>query len=75
MHRQEGNLRQTFEQAFRLGAAVRLHVSDDDVGAAGQGGARGLEHGVGLADARRGAEENAQPTAPRLGLCSLDVGQ
>jgi hypothetical protein len=74
-HRQEGQLREAFEQSFRLGPPMRLDVAHDDIGAAGQRRARSLEHGIGLADARRGAEENAQPPAPRPGLLSLHVRQ
>ena len=57
-----------FGKGGGLGAAVGLDPPDHDVDAFRAPGARGLEHGVGLADARRRAEEDLEPAArPRLG--------
>ena len=56
--------RQDFEpmnERARLGAAVGLDEADDDIDAFVLEAPRVLQHGVGLADARRGAEEHLQP--------------
>ena len=63
------------EQALGLVAAMRLDVADDDVGPGRLGGERRLEHGVGLADAGRGAEEDPQSPAARPRLLGLDLCQ
>ena len=47
----------------RVGAAVGLHQSDDHVGSPGEPAVRLAEGGVGLSDARRGAEVDAQDPA------------
>ena len=52
---------EALEQRAGLGAAVRLDEADDDVDALGLEAARARQHRVGLADARRGAEEHLQP--------------
>ena len=44
-----------------VGAPVGLDEPDDDVNALAAEGVRILEHRIGLADARRGADINAQP--------------
>ena len=48
------------QQRFGFLAAVRLHDADDDVVAVLAPGAGRLQHGVGLADAGRGADEDPQ---------------
>ena len=52
-----------FHERARLGAAVRLDEADDDVDALVLEAAGALQHGVGLADAGSGAEEDLQPAA------------
>ena len=59
------------EQRLGLGAAVGLDAADDHVDALSAGAARGLEHGVGLADAGGGAEEDLQPAARRAAFALL----
>ena len=59
------------EQLGGLLAAVRLHHRRDHVGAALQPAVRLAEHGVGLADAGRGAEIDAQLPALALVVASL----
>ena len=63
-HLERRQLFETVHQAFRFEPAVRLHVSDDQIDAGGACGACGLEHGIGFADARDGAEEDFQTPAP-----------
>ncbi len=70
-HLREGQLLQPLQQLFGVAATVRLDVSDDEVRAPRACGARRLEHRVGLADTGRGAEEDAQATAPRPRLVVL----
>ena len=53
------------EQRRRFGASVRLDDADDDVGAVGLEAAGARQHGVGLADAGRGAEKDGE-LAPRV---------
>ena len=53
------------ELRLGVGAAVGLDEPDDDVDALAAEGVRVLEHRVGLADARRGADVDAQPRALR----------
>ena len=50
-----------FDERARLGAAMSLDEPDDDIDAFVLQALRVLQHGVGLADARRGAEKNLQP--------------
>ena len=59
-HLEHGQLLEPADQAFRFETAVGLDVSNDQVDAGGARRARRLEHGVGLADARDGAEEDFQ---------------
>ena len=54
---------ESFDQRARLGAAVRLDEPDDDVDAFVLQAPRVLQHGVGLADAGRGADKNLQPAS------------
>ena len=54
---------ETLEQSLGLGAAVRLDEPDHHVDALALQLARGVEHGVGLAHARRRAEEDLEPAA------------
>ena len=63
------------QQGVGFGPTVGLDVPDDHVDAFGMSLARGLEHGVGLPDSRRRAEEELQlaPGLPRLLL--LDPGE
>ena len=61
---------QTFRQGARFRPTVRLDETDDDVDAVQLQGPRLRQHGVGLADAGRGAQKDAQlaarfdPSAP-----------
>ncbi len=59
---------EAFEQDLGFRAAVGLDHGDDHVGAFAQPGPAGLQHLIGLADARRGAEEDLEP--PRLSFCA-----
>ncbi len=54
------------QHRLRLDAAVGLDHPGDDVDALGEAPARRLQHGVGLADARRRAEEDLQLAGARL---------
>ena len=71
----ERQLLQPFEQALGLLAAVRFDVADHDVRALGLAFARGLEHGVGLAHAGAGAEENLELAALLPGFVLLHARQ
>ncbi len=69
---------QRFEHALGFAPAVRLDVTDHDVGPRRPGRNRRLEHRVGLADPRRRSEEDTQPPAARprfigLHLCEQSV--
>ena len=66
---------QAEHQGLRFRPAVRLDVADHDVHALLGHLAAGLEHGVGLADARRRAEEDFQLPPRLLGLFGLHAGQ
>ncbi len=59
----------------RLGPPVRLDPADHHVDTRGALGARRLEHGVGLADAGGGAEEDLEASALRVGLVAPDALQ
>ena len=63
------------EQPGGLGAAVGLDDADHHVEALGPFGARRLQHGVGLPDARRGAEEHLELAPPRPGLFVVDAAE
>jgi len=63
------------EERLGLRAAVRLDVADDHVDAVRALLARRLEHGVGLAHARRGAEEHLELAALLTRLLLLDPGE
>ena len=52
-----------FDERARFGAAMRLDEPDDDIDALTLEAPRVLQHGVGLADAGRGAEKNLQPAS------------
>lgn len=56
-------MRQAAEQGFGLGAAVGFHHAGNQPHALAQLGVGGLEHGVGLAHAGGGAEEDFEPAA------------
>ena len=56
----KGQLFETGHQTFRREAPVGLDVTQDDVDACGARLACRLEHAVGLADTRRGAEKYFQ---------------
>ena len=73
--RWRGRTLQPLEQAGRLGAAVGLDDADDDVEAFGALGAGGLEHGEGLPDAGRGAEEDLELAAARSRRLGLDAAE
>ena len=55
---------QPVEQGGRLAAAMRLDQADDDIDAVRLQPPRPRQHGIGLADAGRGAEKQRQPAAP-----------
>ena len=57
---------EALQQRLGLLAAVRLDHADDDVHALLQLGARRLQHLVGLADARRRADEDLEPAGAAL---------
>ena len=61
-----GNDLEAFEQRLGLAPPMRLDDADDDIDALAPLGLRRQQHLVGLADARRGAEENLQPAAAFL---------
>ena len=63
------------QQRLGLGAPVRLDAADDDVDALGALLAGRLEHGVGLADAGGGAEEDLELAACLAGFLLLDAGE
>ncbi len=66
---------QAFEQRLGFRAAVQLDIADDHVDARGGLLARGFEHGIGLADARRRAEKYLQMTARRCAGLALHALQ
>ena len=74
-HRKRWQPLQAFQQAFRLDAAVGLHVADDDVGSTRTQTAGRLEHRVGLADTGRGAEEDAQTSTLGARLFGLNTSE
>jgi hypothetical protein len=65
VHLEQGQLLKPAHQALSFETAVGLDIPDDQVDPFGAGRARGIEHGVGLTDARRGAEKELQ--APSIG--------
>ena len=72
----DGRLRQDFEareQCRRFAAAMRLDDADHDVVALVVAAARGLQHRIRLADARRRAEEDLQAPAMALLFFSLQL--
>jgi len=68
-------LRQARQQRLGLGAAMGLDDADDDVDALLLLDARGRQHGEGLADARRRAEEQLELAPAGLDLFVLEFGQ
>ena len=62
-------------QRLGLGAPVGLDVAGDDIDAGGALLVGGLEHGVGFADAGRGAEEDFQLALGRASLFGLHPRQ
>jgi len=60
---------QPVEQQFGLGPAMGFQDADDQVGLLLQPALRRLQHGIGLPDAGRGAEEYLEP--PPFGLLQL----
>src|SRR6185312_11558223 len=74
-NRPQGKSLEAFEQALGLDSSVRLDVPNHDIGAAGPCGARGFEHGVGLADTSRGAEKDPQAPTPGAGFLRLDMSE
>ena len=62
-------------QPLGFNPSMRLDVPQHHVGPRGAHRARGLEHGVRLAHAGRGAEEDTQPPATRPGLFGLNMYQ
>ena len=73
--RAAGDLRQTNGERVGFLATVRFDIADDHVASSFQLTLRGLQHGVGLADAGRHAEKNLEPTAFPGGLRALDGTQ
>ena len=65
---------QAVEQGRGLGPPVRLDQAHHDVDALAPQFAGGRQHGEGLADARRGAEEDLQPGLARVVLHRLQQG-
>jgi len=57
VHLEQGQLLKPAHPALSFEAAVGLYIPNDQVNPLGAGYARRIEHGVGLADARRGAEK------------------
>ena len=51
-----------FDESARLRPSMRLDQADDDIDALLLEAARALQHRIGLADARRGAEKHLHPT-------------
>ncbi len=64
---QQRLLRQTAEQGLGLGAAVGFDDAGDQLHALAQLSVGGLKHGVGLAHAGRGAEEDLEPATAVAG--------
>ncbi len=62
-------------ERLRLGTNVRLDVADDHIDAFLSDFSRGFEHGVGLAYAGSGAEENLQLAARLLSFFRFDAGE
>ena len=60
-------LRQAAEQRFGFGAAMGFDHAGDDFHTLAQLGVGRLQHGVGLADTGRGAEENLEPATAIAG--------
>ncbi len=54
------------DERLRLGAGMGFHDPDRDIGAVGPPRARRQQHFIGLADARRRAQEDFEPPAPFL---------
>ena len=74
-HRQRRQLFEALHEPLRFHAPMRLDIADGDVDAVHARRTRGLQHRVGLADARGRAEENAQTAAGRPDLFCLKVLQ
>ena len=66
IRRRRGKHLEAAQQGLGLGAAVGLDHADHHVDALPAALLRRLEHRVGLADARIGAEEDLEPAAPFL---------
>ena len=75
LHHQRRNDFQSFEQGGGFRAAVRLDVADDDINAFGEPIMRRLKHTVGLAHARRRAQENLEPPTMAAQIFVLDTRQ
>ena len=75
LHRPAGQDLQVSEERFGLRAPVGIDPADDHVHALGPLLAGGLEHRVGLADPRGGAEEDLELAACLAGFRLLDTGQ
>jgi hypothetical protein len=71
----QGQPFETGDQRLCFLAAVGLDDADDDIAAKFLLPSRGTEHGVGLADAGRGAEENLQLAAGSFGFLFLNTRQ
>ena len=69
------HLLETFEQAFSFDATMRLDVTDHHIGARRSCSSRGFQHGVCLANAGRGTEENSQATPARACLVALHIDE
>ena len=66
---------EAFQQRGRFGAAVRFDHADHHIASLGALFARFREHGVGLADAGGGAEEDFEPAAAAFRFLALDLGE
>src|SRR5208282_6564597 len=72
-HFEERQLLQPLEQALGLDASMGFDVANDDIRATGACRPGRFQHRVGLAYPGRGAEEDAQPSAPRSRILPLNV--
>ena len=70
----KAKLLEPLQQALDIGPAVRLDVTDHHIEARIPGMPRCLEHRVGLADTRRGAEKYLQATAARRRIRAIEPG-
>jgi len=72
---QRRQLLEPLQQLLRVGAPMRLDISNDHVHAGGTGGACRLEHRIGLSDAGRCAKKDLEPTPARGRFLRLERRQ